>query len=359
MRSQLSLILCLFLFACKNHQEKIHPSLSSISESVYASGSLKSGDQYQAFASVSGVIQKRFVEVGDQIYKGSPILLISREAQQLNKENAELSAVYTAAAANQGKLKAARQEVETAHDKMVNDSVLLARQRILWRQDIGTKVQLEDRELAAKQSQTTWYTACVNLKDLQRQINFNAAQSRNNLQLSRQLENDFILRSNLDGKVYALYKENGESVNPQTPLALLGRNNGFLLEMQVDEYDIARIAAGQRVLVTMDSYKGQVFEAVVTKLYPAMNDHSKTFLVEAAFTRPPAKLFPNTTLEANIIIRTKKNALLIPRSCLMNDSTVLLSGGKSRTIKTGLSDYNWVEVLAGLKQQDEILNPMP
>lgn len=359
MHRKLPYLLLLCLLACHNQQEKIRPALAAISESVYASGTLKSGGQYQAFATVNGVIRKRFVEVGDPITKGTPILLISRETQELNRENAQLNAVYSSVGANQGKLEAARQEMETAHNKMLNDSVLLVRQRALWQQDIGTRVQLEDRELAAKQSRTTWYSASVNLKDLQRQINFNAAQSRNNLQVSRQQENDFILRSNVDGQVYALFKENGESVTPQTPLALLGGEGGFLLEMQVDEYDIARVAIGQRVLVTMDSYKGKVFEAVVTKLYPAMNDRSKTFLVEAAFTIPPAKLFPNATLEANIMIHTKKKALLIPRFCLVNDSTVLLSGGKSRTIKTGLSDYSQVEVLSGLGLNDELLKPMP
>lgn len=359
MRSKLPYLLLLSLFACKNRQERVRPVLSSISESVYASGTLKSGDQYQAFATVNGVIRKRFVEVGDAIFMNTPILLISRETQQLNKENAELSAAYASAAANRGKLEAARQEMETARNQMLNDSVLLVRQRALWQQDIGTKVQLENRELAAKQSRTAWYTAAVKLKDLQREISFNAAQSRNNLQLNRHLEDDFILRSKVNGKVYALFKENGESVTPQTPLALLGGNDGFLLEMQVDEYDIARVATGQKVLVTMDSYKGKVFEAVVTKIYPAMNERSKTFLVEAAFTRPPAKLFPNATLEANIIISTKKNALLIPRFCLLNDSTVLMSDGKPRTIKTGLSDYSQVEVLTGIDRQDELLKPKP
>jgi len=359
MRRMFPYLLLLSLFACKDRQERIHPVLSSISESVYASGILKSGEQYQAFATVSGVIRKRFLEVGDTVSKGAPILLISRETQQLNKENAKLNAVYNSAAANQGKLESAGQEMETAHNKMLNDSVLLVRQRLLWQQDIGTKVQLEDRELAAKQSRTAWYAATVNVKDLKRQINFTAAQSRNNLKLTQQVEKEFILRSGVDGKVYALYKENGESVNPQTPLALLGHDAGFLLEMQVDEYDIARVAFGQRVLVTMDSYKGMVFEARVMKIYPAMNDRSKTFLVEAAFIRPPAKLFPNATLEANIIIRTKKNALLIPRTCLVNDSTVLMADDKTRIIKTGLSDYNQVEVLSGLDQHDELKKPLP
>ena len=35
------------LFSCKNNQEKIKPEIKSITESVYASGIIKSKDQYQ------------------------------------------------------------------------------------------------------------------------------------------------------------------------------------------------------------------------------------------------------------------------------------------------------------------------
>lgn len=55
-------------------------------------------------------------------------------------------------------------------------------------------------------------------------------------------------------------------VTPQTPLAVIGDATVFILEMQIEEYDIAKIKLGQIVLLTMDSYKEEVFEASVSKI---------------------------------------------------------------------------------------------
>jgi multidrug efflux pump subunit AcrA (membrane-fusion protein) len=107
----------------------------------------------------------------------------------------------------------------------------------------------------------------------------------------------------------------------------------------------------------MDSYKGKVFEAKVTKINPIMNQRNKTFLVEAEFIQKPEKLYPNLTFEANIIIQSKENALLIPRNFLVNDSTVILSNGEKKKIQIGLKDYQYVEVLSGLSKESILMKP--
>ena len=146
-------------------------------------------------------------------------------------------------------------------------------------------------------------------------------------------------------------------VNPQTALALIGDSEIFLLELQVDEYDIAKIKEGQRVLVSMDSYKGKVFEAKVSKIYPIMNEHSKSFSVEAVFVIQPPVLYPNLTVEANVIIQAKEKALLIPRNYLMDDSFVLIAKDKRKKVITGLKDYRKVEIINGLTGNDIIYKP--
>lgn len=92
--------------------------------------------------------------------------------------------------------------------------------------------------------------------------------------------------------------------------------------MQVDEYDIARIQTGQKIVLNLDSYKGLVFEAVVTKINPIMNERLRSFTVEAGLITKPSALYPNLTTEANIIIQTKERALLIHRNYLIDESFV-------------------------------------
>ena len=138
---------------------------------------------------------------------------------------------------------------------------------------------------------------------------------------------------------------------------MIGNSKHFILEMQVDEYDIFKLKEGLMVLVSMDSYKGRVFEAKVTRIFPLMNERSKTFLVEAEFVHGPEVLYPNVTFEANIVLQTKEKALLIPRNYLINDSLVIKATGDSVKVKTGLKDYKKVEILSGITETDELLKP--
>lgn len=357
MMKRLLFISSLFLFSCGKKAETIKPTVAPISESIYASGLVKSQNQYQAFATVNGIIQDILLQEGDSVKKGMPILTIVNDAQRLSKENAELAANFADLNVNQGKLNDAQQNIELAQRKLKNDSSLLARQQVLWQQNIGSKVELEQRELAFQNAKSALYSARVKYEDLKRQLVLNAAQSQKTLQISTRLASDFTLRSDIDGIVYQLPKKKGELVTAQTPLAIIGDAEHFVLEMQVDEYDILKVEKGLKVLVTMDSYKGKVFDAVVTKIDPLMNERSKTFLVEATFTEAPKRLYPNVSFEANIILQTKDKALLIPRNYVINDSFVLKENGDKVAVKTGLKDYKMIEILSGISAEDELKNP--
>lgn len=350
-------LIAISLFSCKNKTESIKPTISKISESVYASGIIKSKDQYQAFATVNGIIENIFVKEGDTVKVGTPILSISNEAQKLSKENAELAAQFSDFNANQGKLNEAKLFIDLSRNKMKNDSLLYFRQKELWQQQVGTKVELEQRELAYQNSKTAYYSANVKYDDLKRQLDFTSSQSKKNLAISSRQEGDFTLKSEVNGRVYSLLKNKGEIVGLQTPLAIIGDASEFILEMQVDEYDIFKVKLGLPVLVTMDSYKGKVFEAKVTKIYPLMNERSKTFLIEAEFVEKPELLYPNITFEANIVLQVKDNALLIPRNYLVNDSLVVKASGDTVVVKTGLKDYQKIEILSGINAEDVLIKP--
>ena len=345
------------LSACGNKVATVKPTVAPITESVYASGTLKSDQQYQAFAPVTGIIKDVTVSEGDSVHKGSILLTIANTAQKLNEENAALTAAFSSMNANKGKLQDAEQAVELAKRKLKVDSALWRRQQNLWQQNIGSKVDLEQRELAYQSAQSQLLSARVKYDDLKRQLQLNAAQSQKALQLSGTLAADYTLRSEVDGIVYSMLKKKGELVTPQTPLAVVGAAGDFVLEMQVDEYDILKIQKGMKVLVTMDSYKGKVFEAVLTKIDPLMNEKSKTFLAEARFVQAPPQLFPNISFEANIILQSKSKALLIPRTYLINDSFVLNANKQRLRVQTGLKDYKMVEILSGISEADELQKP--
>ena len=120
---------------------------------------------------------------------------------------------------------------------------------------------------------------------------------------------------------------------------------------------ILKIKIGQLVLVNLESHHDKTFEATVTKVNPLMNERSKTFLVEAVFKTVPEKLYPNISFEANILLQTKEKVLLIPRTYMVDDSTVLLGNGEKKMVKTGLKDFNKIEIVSGITAADELLKP--
>lgn len=357
MKHVVILALGLLVFSCNKKPETSLPSVGPITESIYASGVLKTADQYQAFVNANGIVNEILVKEGDSVQIGSPLVSITNETQRFAAENASIAANFNDFAANSGKLDEAKLGIETAKNKFRLDSALYSRQKNLWEQQIGTKIDFEMKELAFQTSKSNYLAAIQRYRDLKRSLEFSSAQSKKNLQISSHQAQDYVLRSKTNGIVYSLLKSIGEMVNPQTPIAIIGNYQDFILELQVDENDILRVQNGQKVLITLDSYKNQIFEAKVSKISEIMNERSKTFLVEAKFTKAPPKLFPNITFEANILLNKKENAILIPRNYLKQDSIVTLASGEEKIVKVGLKDFQKAEILSGLKATDEIIKP--
>ena len=335
----------------------IFPEKKSISESVYASGVIKAKDQYEAYALANGPIQEFFVKEGDTVRVGTPILRIFNESEKLRRENAELAQKYADQQSNQTRLKDLELNIKLAKDKLTNDSLIWAKTQSLWNQGIGTEIELEQKKLAFQSSKTSYESSLLKYQDLQREITFNSQSASKNLRISEILENEYILRSKIDGIVYSLPKEIGEMVSPQVTLAVIGNTSDFYLELQIDEYDISKVKQGQRVMVIMDSFKDQTFEAEVTRIIPIMDSKSKTFTVEAEFIQAPERLFPNLTLEANILTNKRESTLVIPRKYVFRDSLVIAESGDTLRVKTGIKNYEFTEILEGLTEETGLILP--
>lgn len=345
----------LVLYACGKKQESIHPNVESITSSVYASGTVKSIGQYEVYSKVNGIIEKLLVREGTEVKKGQAIIALSNKTQTLNFENAKLLASYSSAESNQEKLSQAQNELEVAKLKMENDASLFERQKKLWDNQIGTKNDLDQRELAYKNSTTQYNGSKLKLNDLKKQVDFQSKQTNKTASISSTALNDFIIISEINGKVFSINKQVGEMVTSQMPVATIGDAKTFFVELQVDEYDIAKLKKGQKAMISMDSYKGKAFEAIIDKIYPIMNAKSKSFKVDALLTTQPENLFPNLSAQANIIIEIKEKAMTIPRAYLIDNEYVYLANKEKRKVKVGLMDYEKVEILSGINNSDALV----
>lgn len=351
--------MAMIVLSCTGKIEKVKPLVRNITESVYASGTVKARNQYEVYTTVTSTINDMAVREGDMVKQGDVLVRLHHDVSALNATNARLASEYEDVKANESKLAAGQANMDLTKARMVNDSLLLVRQRNLWTQGVGSRVDLEQREIAYLNAATAYRISKLNYADLKKQLQFADAQSKTNWRISTALEDDYLIRSRLNGKVYKILKEKGELANPQQPIAIVGDANDFLLELNIDEFDIPRLQPGQPVILSLDSYKGQVFEGRIREIEPLMNEASRSFTVKADFVTRPGTLYPNLSAEANIIIRAKEKALTIPRSYLLSDSLVILGNGHKRKVSIGARDYQYAEILSGLSQNDVIQKPLP
>ena len=353
------MLLFSFLSCSKNKTEEIKPTIGDVTKSVYASGVIKAEGQYTVYATVNGTLQKVNVSAGQYITKGQSLFDLESDKAELNTENARLAYQLSLESSRyiQDKIAEMEMKVQSSKDKLTLDESIYNRNKNIKNQGGISEVDFERVELAYKSSKINYESTKKQLAQLKAQLKNDQSRNSVNLRINQKSQNDFSVKSAFAGQLFDVLVKEGTLITPQTPLAIIGQSDSFVLELEVDENDMVRVNTGQKVLVTMDSYKGQVFEALIDKIYPIMNERSRTFKIEAHFIKPPDKLYPNLTAEANIIIQIKKNAITIPKSYLIKGKYVLVNNDEKREVKTGLSDYQKVEILSGLTAEETIYKP--
>jgi len=353
------LIISLFIvISCSKGEDKILPAQRSLTESVYASVTIQPDSLYQAYAIVAGILDRNLVEEGDVVSKNKALFQIINNAPKLNAQNAKFTLDlakenYNGSAAILSNIE---EEITAATLKYKNDSINYFRQKNLWNQSIGSKVQYDTKKLNYK-------LAFNNLNLLQRKYNITkneletaVKQAQNNYQTSLIATKDFTVESKINGKVYAIYKEPGEIINTIEPLASIGNANNFVINMLVDEVDIVRLFLGQEIIINLDAYKGEIFKGTVSKIYPKKDERNQTFRVEAVFEKAPKVLYLGLSGEANIIIAKKDNVLTIPKDYIIDGDKVKADDGLT-TIVTGLQNMDYIEVLSGITKDTYIYKP--
>lgn len=356
----LTFIFCLPLLyvACTESSNGIQPKVISLTESVYSSVIIEPDSFYRVYAAARGIVDEVMVEEGDLIGTGDPIARIVDDNSKLASDNAELEMNF-AEQNYKGKsnlIDDLKNELSVAELNLRNDSINLERQRRLWSQKIGSKTDFEKRQLAYQTSLNKYNTLNRQLKRKQDELQIILQKSKNNYENRLNQQADFKVESRVNGKVYELLKEVGESVSEQEPIALIGSSNQFIVKMQVDEVDIVRIKEGQFIYVTLDAYKNQVFEAVVQQIIPQMKQETQTFWVKGTFIDPPEVLYSGLRGEANIVIAQKQNTLTIPLEYLINTNKVLTKE-ETLTVTTGLRNLEQIEIVEGLDSNTVILKP--
>jgi HlyD family secretion protein len=337
--------------ACKKQEPATKPTYRMLTEAVYASGNLLPCQDYQLVAMADGYLSRRMVNEGDTVKAGQPLFQIESEVPDIRARTARQT--YQLAQSNyEPALAELEAGLATARERMQNDSINFVRYRNLIEQNATSRIEFDRASLAYKASRNEYQSWQQRYQKARNQLRIDLENARSNYQISSQDQSNFVLKSRIDGLVYEVYKKEGEAVRRQEAIARLGDRNKVYLQLSVDELDINLVKVGQEALVKIDTYKDEVFKAKITKVYPMLNAHNQTFRVDAEFIDSTSPhLYAGLTVEANIIIRQKNQALTIPKSYLIGrDSVRVQQDDKTRTvrIRKGIETMEYVEVLNGL-----------
>lgn len=345
-------LILIFLLAvsCAGKQKGTKPEVKDLTEAVYASGNIYPKEEYLVFADAGGLLQKKFVDEGDFIHKGQPLFKIENDIQDVQKRTSQR--IYETALENYGRNSPALAEsenaVKNALQKLKNDSINYVRYKTLWEGEATTKAELDQVELAYSVSRNDYLARKNSLKNLKRNLYVSLQNAENQYKVSVREDKNYLLTALMDGMVYEIYKEEGEAIRQNDPVALVGNEKDIYIKLAVDEMDIEKVKVGQEVFVKIDLFKDTIFKAEITKIHPKLNIQDQSFRVDAKFSGGSPSSYYGLTVEANILIQEKKHILTLPKSYLVSEDSVWVKtpeGVKKIRIKKGIEDFDYVEVL--------------
>ncbi len=360
--ARFALFSLLLLFNCGSPNDTIQPDYKSLTEAVYASGTIQPANEYQVFAPIGGILRERLVQEGEAVTEGQILFSITKEANDLRLESAtrQLATARRNASENSALLSELRLTLESARQQYINDSVSYQRYQNLMKQNATTQVTLDNTRLKFIASKNSYLATRRTLDQRMNDLEDQLTEARIAYQLAAKAQGDALVRSRLDGVVYNTVPEPGEMISINQPLARVGNNSLLILTLLVDERDIAKVKNGQTVSFTTDVLPDTVLIAEVSLIHPFLRQADRSFMVEAKVPSTNLTLYPGSTVEANIIIQEKDSVLVIPKTALVGKDSVWVKRDGERQkvqIMLGTENMEMVEVISGLDEESQLYVP--
>lgn len=170
-----------------------------------------------------------------------------------------------------------------------------------------------------------------------------------------------------DGIIGEKEVETGEFVNPQRKVAKLVSIKNVVVEVGIIEKQVDKVYPGQKILITVDAYPGNVFEGTIETISPIIGqDGSKTFSVRSKIPNPDSLLLPGMFARAKIITYEADDAISVP-----NDALNKTPGGfqvfvvnkdnvaEARDVQVGYVATEFTQIESGLNPGEVVVVQKP
>lgn len=161
----------------------------------------------------------------------------------------------------------------------------------------------------------------------------------------------------------------GAERSSEKPLLVVERVDVLRVVTDVPDLDVPWAIRGRPATVEIDALPGESFHGVISRTAASEDPDSRTMRVEVDLPNPGGRLRPGMYGQVTIDLRTDRNAVVLPVSCLVGpqkDAGTVYSGsaavyvvreGKARlvSVKLGNNDGIHAEILAGLALTDDVV----
>ena len=169
-----------------------------------------------------------------------------------------------------------------------------------------------------------------------------------------------------DGVVGERMVEVGESVVPGQPVLEVVSLDHLYVSAPLDEMDIGRVREGLPARVTLDPYRGRIWQGMVTLVSPVVDDtreQNRTLEVEVEMTPDPTAPTPKpgTSADVEIILDRHDGVLRVPTNAVIEGRRVLVAEkgqAVQREVTTGLRNWDWTEVRSGVSEGEWVITSL-
>lgn len=381
-------------------------SRRDIIETVSADGKVQPEIEVKISPDVSGEITELHVAEGDSVKKGDLLAKIKPDIYQANYDR--LAASLNTSMANLATSRARLSQAESEFNKAE-----LSYNRNKKLHD-ASAISESDYEIAL----SAYQTAKADVEALKQNVNaaeFSVKSSEASLKEAKDNLSKTILMSPVDGIVSKLNVEKGERVVGTSQMAgtemmIIANLNDMEVNADVSENDIVRVTKGDTAIIDIDAFNEKKFRGVVTEVASSANttgvgtDQVTNFSVKIRILKESyTELLKDNTspfrpgMSATVEIRTKKspsvmsvpiqsvttrdesivkendkkmnkeddgnvkkidNTKAVSKDIVITECVFIVLNGKSvqRTVKTGIQDNNYIEILSGLKEGEEVID---
>ncbi len=288
----------------------------TIDRTVSVTGSLNPDETVTVSSEVAGRVSRIFVDFGQPVRQGQVLVELDKQELQfqLDRAKANLAQAQARLGLEPGQpekiestaaMRQASAQMEDARTKYENARKLVATGDISQERFTELEKAFRARQAMFDQMKDEMRTQTVGLDGL-----------RADIAVAQKTVNDATVRAPFDGSVSQKLVSPGQYTNANTPLLTVVKTNPMRLRVEIPETAAAAVRIGTTLKFRTDAIPGQMFEAVVRELNPALDAHSRSLTAEARFQRSDPRLRPGMFVQVELVLAANSPVVAVPKRAL-------------------------------------------